>query len=95
MSMIGSPPLIASDELIRVSDFCHQRPDGKLGWRFRHDNFLTFGIGIGKLDGNTATDIAVRKQGIEDVTIIDFRKMLQGDPGFVIRIGVNCCYDLG
>ena len=87
--MFGSPLLKAGDELIRSADFGHQRPDRKLGGRLRHNNFLAPGIGISQFDGNTAADIAVWKQGIEYVGIINFRKMLQGNPGFKFRIGVN------
>lgn len=89
MWMLESPPLKAGDELIRRADLGHQRPDRKLAGRFRHNNFFAFGIGIRELDGNTAADIAARQQGIEYVGIIDFRKMLQGHPGFVIGISVN------
>jgi hypothetical protein len=73
--MFGSPSLKAGDELIRSVNFGHQRPDRELGGRLRHNNFLAPGIGISQFDGNAAADIAIRKQGIEYVRIIDFRKI--------------------
>jgi hypothetical protein len=90
-SLLSLPALKASDELIRAADFRNQRPYGELGGWFRYNNFLAFGIGIGQLDGNTAADVTVRTQGVEHITRINFRKMLEGNPGFVIRISVDRC----